>query len=865
MALLRSPAGFGKTTLLSQWWETLRQDTQTRAAWLSLDEDDRDAVVFSADMVSALENAGLQLGDLPRMARGENRVPPEGVFLKAIDEAVEREPCDRIILILEDYHLAGSHAVDRLVEKFIRHVPAKFHLVISSRTRPGFPLSKLRAFGRLLEIDEADLKFTEAEVDRFFGPGVAPDQVKDLNHRTQGWPVALQLARLWLKRTADPGALSHFSGSVQAMAAYLADQIVADLPEDDRMFLIATSVVERINGDLADALTGLEDGWDRLRALHEMGVPLIPLNPEQTWFRYHPTLAEYLQGQLRRQGERAVTALHRKASDWYSNHCATLLAVRHAVLAGAVEHAADLADEVSWVRRILGGKIQEVIRLRDILPFDEIEKRPRLCTAIAYLLMKEGNIEDGNRLYGHAETLARALLDNMKPAVATGLRTDLDLVGALDAVYRDVKPSADLVRTTERLLQDATAADFAYRGLLNNILALLYYRRGELISARASALNSYDEFSRSGMRYGSSFLLIHLAMFSITQGRLDEAREYLAKGKAEIIRYLGNEEGLRLRFAVFEAEIAYERNELERANDLIFEALREIEHSEGWVELYASAYRTMAFVAYAERGLKAALDVLTAGFRVAERFDYQRLSLNLSLKKAWLLLRDGKTAEARAVVQEIGLEDVIASGPEGPLSWREREEGTVTLAWLALAEGNAVRADKSLEDVEQRCLEGEHRRRLIQIRILRAFAALEMDDLVAAAQFLKLAISDAREGRFIRMFLDFGEPMRVLLKTAVDHMGVATIPEAVFDWIAEIVAAFEGEDRAGDTDLSALILTDRERDILTELKVGGSNKVIARRLDMTDNAVKFHLRNLYRKLGVHSRRMAVAVAEKRGL
>lgn len=862
LALIRSPAGYGKTTLLSQWWQRLNKD-RIRVAWLNLDESDRDVAVFTADLAATLEQAGVGLGDMPRMLRFDPRSVSEGFFLETVCDAVRKKECPDIVLILDDYHRAGSSAVDRFMPRFLGGMPEKFHVVISSRSRPGFPLSKLRSYGRLLELDDNDLKFIDSEARQFFGADVPSEQIKDLNVRTQGWPVALQLARLWLQRGADAGVLSRFSGSIQAMAAYLADQIVADLPEDDRKFLIATSIVEAINGDLADALTGLEGGWQRLRALHQIGVPLIPMTAEQNWFRYHPTLAEYLRSQAYRQGERVVKALHRKASDWFSAHNAPLEAIYHAVEAKEMPHAVDLANRISWVRYILAGKLLEVSRLKELVSIEEIIRHPRLLVAIAYLSMKEGKIAEGGRQFRHAVDLVRQGYPLANPDMAQGLRQDMDLVGALDAVYQDNNPSPDIVKASERLLQEASIADYGYRGLINNMLALLYYRRGELISAGAAGLNSIDQYNQAGMRYGGSFVLMHLGMFSITQGYLNEAWAYFVKARQLILHYLGSDPTLYLRTAVFEAEILYERNQLEKANDLIFEALPEIEASEGWVELFASAYRTAAFIAYAERGLDAAVEALAPGFAIAEKFNYPRLRFNLSLKKMWLLLRDGRAGEARTLSCDLNLPGMVEA-LDPPLSWREAEEAMVALAWLEWMEGRMSEADRLLVAAEVRCLEGLHRRRLIQVRILRALTAARRDDLAAAAHYLKLAISDARQSGFLRLFLDFGDAMRDLLKRTVDHMGVATIPEVVLDWIAEIVSAFEANERQQGRDLSSLILTDRERDILDELKRGGSNKALARRLAMTDNAVKFHLRNLYRKLGVHSRRMAVAVAQKRG-
>lgn len=863
LTLLRSPPGYGKTTLLVQWWSALTAGGQA-VAWLSLDEDDGDADVFVAYLARALSDAGLQVAPAP----GRNELPTAAT-LTALLNALEAEG-PPIFLILDDYHLVEGRKLDRLMERILRHPLNRLRLIMATRTRPGFPLSRLRADGSLLEITEQDLRFDLADMAALLGPAVSQGDLELLMARTEGWPVALQLARLWIERQAgDPSLISAFSGSVTEMAGYLADQVVAGLPARHRAVLLATAILEEVTGDLADHLTDGHGAAEILLDLQRINVPLFPLDERRGVYRYHPIFREFLETQLSLRGTAAVSALHHKASQWYADHGAMTPAIFHAMASGDRERAFELADSVSWVRGVFSGRLPELRRVLKILPIHEALQHPRLALAQAYLDFKNGNMRAGTEVLAHARSLVqkRAQATPADETLPDSVKTDHDLllVEALYAAYLDHGISTVSVRSLEQILNGADPTDYSFRGLINNILGLLYYRNGSLLGARVTFLSSIADFERVGMPYACLFNNIHLAMVALSQGHLREAEARLDQARDIARLYAPSDEVLLPLIHVFTAEIQYQRNELEAANDLIFEALPATEHAESWPELYISAYRTAASIAFHERGLAAAEEVLDAGKDLAERFGYDRLAFNLLCKRVNFLLLAGSVDIALDLAIAHDFRVIADGAADDSLSWRERADVVTICARLDLASGHATEADALLELLERRCLDGDYGRRLCQVRLLRALAKRMAGDMEGAVYHLKQTLAATREDALRRIFLDEGEAVRDLLKAAVIHIGVAGISDAMYGWVSDLLVAFDEAGQRAGRNLGELVLTDRERDILRDLRLGGSNKAIARRLDMSDNAVKFHLKNIFRKLGVNTRQLAVAVAERRGL
>src|SRR5215208_1553036 len=342
--LISAPAGFGKTTLLSEWVATLPRP----AAWLSLDEGDNDPTRFLAYLVAALRTIAPDVGEgALGMLRSPQPPPTESVTTALLNE-ISTIPYD-LVLVLDDYHVIDAEAVDEALAFVLEHMPPRMHLVMATREDPQLRLARLRARDQLTEVRAADLRFAPSEAAEFFdevmGLELSAEEVVALEERTEGWIAGLQLAALSMRGREDVGGfIRAFAGDNRYIVDYLAEEVLQRQPERTRSFLLQTSILERLSGPLCDAVTGQEDGNALLETLERGNFFVVPLDDRRHWYRYHHLFAEVLSAHLMAEQPDLVATLHRRASEWYEQNGSAADAIRHALAAEDFERAADLVE-----------------------------------------------------------------------------------------------------------------------------------------------------------------------------------------------------------------------------------------------------------------------------------------------------------------------------------------------------------------------------------------------------------------------------------------------------------------------------------------------------------------------------------------
>ena len=324
LVLMCARAGFGKTALLANW---LRSGDRP-VAWLSLDAGDNDPVRFWRHVVAALDRA--QPGISEQVAPlGPPVSGCEGLVTAIINELAAQPAESAIVLVLDDYHLVDAPPVHASLAFLLEHLPPGLHLVLASRSDPPLPLARLRASGQLSELRTSDLRFTAEEASALLrevaGPVLPDAAVTALAARTEGWAAGLQLAALSLRGRPDvAGFVAAFSGSHRYILDYLTGEVLDGQPEQVREFLLETSVLERLNGGLCDAVTGRDDGQAMLERAEQAGLFLMPLDEVRGWWRYHQLFADLLRVRLQQERPGRVAALHRAAAAWYETMCPQL-------------------------------------------------------------------------------------------------------------------------------------------------------------------------------------------------------------------------------------------------------------------------------------------------------------------------------------------------------------------------------------------------------------------------------------------------------------------------------------------------------------------------------------------------------------
>ena len=344
LTLISAPAGFGKTTLVSEWVAGCERPV----AWLSLDEGDNDPTRFLTYLVAALQTIAPNIGEGVVGVLQSPQPPPTESILTALLNEISAIP-DNFVLVLDDYHVIDAKPIDDALTFLLEHLPPQMHLVITTREDPQLPLARLRARGQLTELRAADLRFTPAEAAAFLNQvmGLTSRRKKlpRWKTRTEGWIAGLQLAALSMQGREDiPGFIRAFAGDNRYIVDYLVEEVLQRQPERVRSFLLQTSILDRLNGPLCDAVTGQEEGNARLEALERGNFFVVPLDDKRHWYRYHHLFADVLSAHLRAEQPDQVATLHRRASAWYEQHGSAADAIRHALAAEDFARAADLVE-----------------------------------------------------------------------------------------------------------------------------------------------------------------------------------------------------------------------------------------------------------------------------------------------------------------------------------------------------------------------------------------------------------------------------------------------------------------------------------------------------------------------------------------
>src|ERR687897_3226601 len=407
LTLISAPAGFGKTSLLNEWFGS-GANGELSAAWVSLDEGDNDPVRFLSYLVGALRRTGEEEFSEGILAALRSPGPPR---MEAVLGALINELADlpgEVAVVLDDYHVIDSENVHWSVTFLLERLPENVHLVISGRVDPPVPLARLRARGQMVELHAADLRFTPEEAAAFLndamGLDISAGDIAALEEVTEGWIAALQLAALSMRERKDVSAfIRTFSGGHRDVFDFLAEEVLERQSEPVQMFLLETSILDSLSGPLCDAVTRRNDGQRMLERLERENLLVVPLDDERVWYRYHHLFADFLRGRLERERPERLAPLHLRASEWFEENSLVAEAVRHALSAGDHERAARLMESgvgQTWYR----GEVMTLLDWLRKLPKESMLRRPLLVVWYAAALMLVGRFDGVESLLREAES-----------------------------------------------------------------------------------------------------------------------------------------------------------------------------------------------------------------------------------------------------------------------------------------------------------------------------------------------------------------------------------------------------------------------------------------------------------------------------
>lgn len=868
LTVLSAPAGFGKTTLLTEWLADASAGGAA-VACVSLDGRDNDPLLFWTYIVTALRAAVPGFGDAVLALLASSSSANDATLAVLLNE-VEGLSTD-LVLALDDYHVIDTPEVHEGITFVLEHQPSQLHLILATRSDPPLPLGQLRAHARLVEVRAAELRFTTEEAAQYLndsmGLELSNNDVAVLEGRTEGWIAALQLAALSLQGRTGAGAfIAGFAGDDHFVVDYLAEEVLARQPDDVRDFLLRTSILESLTGKLCDALTGRVGGKAALVALDRANLFLVALDDRREWYRYHHLFADVLRAYLLDERPHEVAELHRRAGTWFEAHGDTSQAISHALAGGDHGRAADLM-ELAMPKMRRERREAELARWVRGMPNDVLRTRPVLGVAFVGALAQALKFDTVAERLDEVEALVRTADGTWPQRPPSGVFVvDQDNYRSLPAhieMYRAALALAhgELANTithARAALALAPRDDLLALSAAGALAGLASWSTGDLAGAHAAYTESVAGLTGAGFLADVLGCTVTLGDIRRTQGQLGAAvRTY--QRALDLTESTAATEPLRGRadMHVGLAGVLLECNDLTGAMEHLSISRRLGDHN----GLPQNAYRwrvVMARLREAEGDLDDALRLLDEADHVYVG-DFAPNVQPVPAVRARLRIRRAELAHA----QEWADERRVRSG-DAPSCLREYEH--LTLARLLIARYRGDPDAGSIRDVlavlDRLLAAAENGGRgasVIEILMLQADAHHACGDSPAALAALRDAVTLAQPEGFVRLFVDEGAPMAALLNA------LRKLPDAPAYVHRLIVSTTTFASRRSVYQQLGAPLSERELDVLRLLggDLGGPD--IARRLSVSLNTVRTHTKSIYAKLGVTNRRQAVGRARELNL
>jgi LuxR family maltose regulon positive regulatory protein len=873
LTLVSAPAGFGKTTVVSEWLRYCGRP----AAWLSLDKHDNDLSRFLIYLIAALQRIDAEIGVDVQSALEETLSPHFDILLTRLISEIEKFP-DKSIIVLDDYHLISSKQVHDAINFLIEFLPPMIHLVISGRTDPPLPISRLRVRGEVNEVRTPQLRFTKDEVATYLndllGFNLSTDGIAALETRTEGWIASLKLAALSMQgRDNWPEFITKFSGSNRYIIDYLVDEVMARQPEEVQTFLRRTSILERFCAPLCKYVIDSPTDIDVLDYIERANLFLIPLDDHREWYRYHHLFADFLSQKLREIEPERITELHLRASQWFKNAGFMDEAIQHALTAGDLEGATRLVDGIA-INLIVRREPNRLLRLIAQLPYDLYKSFPMLCIIHAFALVFTGQLD----MVEPTLTLAETNHNNLGAAPYPGYITT---VRAYLANHEgDLLKSIKLTEQALGELQSAPANQMTliFKGSAIIWLGVNHRHLGNLNKAKQLFIEAAEVNQKAGNYYAALASFEQLAQLAEMRGQLLQAvglyedglklaqnwTDAEGKPRGSLIAAAGPQRGL--------GTVLYQLNDLagatihiQRSADLyeLGELLRRID-----------AYTMLAQLKLANGDIEGSIELLNQATAIEDSITDQSINTTdlPSLIRLRILLSRAKPGMDYLLGDAIRRMDAFGLTPNDEVDFSSpsgypREYIYSDLAYLLIAQDQASEALPLLTRLVHAAAKMGRHGDEIRYLVMTALAHHSLGNDQNALDCLHQALDLGEPQGYVRLFVDEGQPMMELLQNAISQ-------NVSPNYASKLLAAFPKyvlkpilieQEQKNNIQILAEPLSDRELEVIRLMADGYKYREIAERLVVSINTVRYHTRNVYGKLSASNRTQAIIRAKELSL
>jgi LuxR family maltose regulon positive regulatory protein len=868
LTLVSAPAGFGKTSLVSEWTAGLRRPV----AWLSLDESDDEAVRFFAYFVAALQRVDENIGQEVQRVLRSGQLPPEEVISTVLINDILETP-DRFLLVLDDFQVIQERTILQVLESMLNNQPQLMHLVLVTREDPPLPLARLRANDQMTEIRAGDLRFSSAETQRFLneimGLSLAQNEIEALQRRTEGWAVGLQLAGLSMQgKPAPADFIARLGGRQRYILSYLTEEVLSTQPEDVQNFLLRTSILNKLNGGLCDVVTRRTDSSELLERLYHANLFLIPLDEQGRWYRYHHLFGDLLLNQLHQSQEESLPDLHQRASRWYEAAEMPGEAIDHAL--AAKDYARTVALLESQAMDLINqGYAKTVERWMQQIPAHMHSQSPRANLALAWMHLLRGSYSRISPYLEKAQTALpqdEAALDRMDEN-SQALQAEISSLQS-NLLHVQGKVAAS-IEQANRALDLADPLNFYIRGLAYLGLGGAYRQAGDYTSSARAYQNAIQASRAAGNPVPEMLAVSGLTLMAIQHGQLRFAAEVCSQALERLEH--GGDAPPPIAGAAHGALglVNYEWGQIDSARQHFERALQlGTLGGHNASVIYTRTAQARMFQAMGE--LQAAGEALQEAVSLLEIGAPAWLRPEVAAQQVRLYLFQNDPLAAETVLeahgissQEFGLPEIVGYPRELLYIARIRLR-----LYRALERNRPEELEPELELANLLYAQAVADQRMgiaLQILLVRARVRLVLGDRQASLKDLEQALALGAPQGYQQIFVEEGPAMAALLRMGrADSAHKDTISRLLQAFPAEESAPASAQTKTNQQRIEPLIepLTEREKEVLALMAEGLTYREIAERLVVSVNTVRYHVKGVYGKLNVNNRTKAVESARR---
>ena len=874
LTLVSAPAGYGKTTTIRMWVE----DAGYPVAWVTLENSDNDLKQFLTYILTALGQAGDDLGQAAlEVVENTQKINLQRILGLLINDLYDLD--HPIVLVLEEYHLIENEKIDQVIELMLNQAIANLHLVIATREDPNLPLTRLRVRNQLTEIRAMDLSFSFEEAGEFFsnvmGVDLSNKETEILKNRTEGWVAGLQLAALSLKESENPTKfVEAFRGTHRHILDYLIEEVLNSQPEQIREFLQRTSILDQLSPSLCEAVTGQGGSRKYLHYLEHNNLFLVSLDEERTWYRYHALFAELLKNQLLQAEPERVDDLHERAADWYQKNGFIRKAVEHAFQISSGSKVSKLIEKHA-LPMIYRGEVSTVLEWYDRLPESLMQSSPMLCIGKAWslvLTMRQTRREEvvEQALQAAEEALNRINADEALRKLVAGHTASIQAYLIRSPALSGKKPEK-LIKSSQKAQQLLPEDEKAIRSV--NALNIGY--GCEALAKLPAAEKAFNQALEDGVAGGNFYAAIYgpinLIVIATMKGGLKDALQLCEKSIDQFNRLLAGKSFPPIgALYILKGGILLEDNRLAEAEQTLTQGLS-LARWTGEGEAHMRGYSALARLRSIQgdpTGMVESIKILEETRPEGAIYAHiyaQALRHRLSVHDpaaTKIGLEEAHLWVAQAAIRFNNLPDITGFDPVSEAYFQAYLCAAHILTRLASRnpQADSLSVVHNYLDRQERFAEvNELVGWLVEIWLVRALMYQVEGKAEDAHQMMHAALSASAPRGYFRIFLDESDLVRPLLESVEPRLKDSYLSA----FVRRLLEAIPGDSGRGVTkQVQEETLSDRELEVLRYLAAGLSYKEIGQQLYLSLNTVQFHVKNIYSKLLVNKRFQAVEVARE---